>query len=78
MWLYRGVARKAGFKESARAIDMIQVSDEDFERVVLEHDIFGVTPEQKQKMVSILQETVAMSGDGQDVSSQKKQTSVLL
>ena len=72
-----GVARKAGFKEEARAIDMTKVSDDDFERVVLEHEIFGrVTPEQKQKMVSILQnagKTVAMSGDGvNDVLALKK------
>ena len=31
-----GVARKAGFKEEARAIDMTKVSEDDFERVVLE------------------------------------------
>ena len=72
-----GVARKAGFKEEARAIDMTKVSDDDFERVILEHEIFGrVTPEQKQKMVSILQnagKTVAMSGDGvNDVLALKK------
>ena len=72
-----GVARKAGFKEEARAIDMTKVSDDDFERVVLEHDIFGrVTPEQKQKMVNVLQnagKTVAMSGDGvNDVLALKK------
>ena len=56
---------------------MTKVSDDDFERVVLEHEIFGrVTPEQKQKMVSILQKagkTVAMSGDGvNDVLALKK------
>ncbi|MGX7072942.1 HAD-IC family P-type ATPase [Falseniella ignava] len=72
-----GVARKAGFKEEARAIDMTKVSDQDFERVVLDHDIFGrVTPEQKQKMVTVLQnagKTVAMSGDGvNDVLALKK------
>ena len=72
-----GVACKAGFKETARAIDMTKVGDEEFDRVVLEHDIFGrVTPEQKQKMVTVLQEagkTVAMSGDGvNDVLALKK------
>jgi HAD ATPase, P-type, family IC len=72
-----GVARKAGFKETARAIDMTKVGDDEFDRVVLEHDIFGrVTPEQKQKMVTVLQEagkTVAMSGDGvNDVLALKK------
>ncbi|MGX7112134.1 HAD-IC family P-type ATPase [Gemella cuniculi] len=72
-----GVAKKAGFKEEARAIDMTTVSDKDFERVVLENDIFGrVTPEQKQKMVEVLQKngkTVAMSGDGvNDVLALKK------
>ena len=72
-----GVARKAGFKETARAIDMTKVGDEEFDRVVLEHDIFGrVTPEQKQKIVTVLQEagkTVAMSGDGvNDVLALKK------
>lgn len=72
-----GVAKKAGFKEDARAIDMTKVSEEDFERVVLENDIFGrVTPEQKQHMVEVLQKhkkTVAMSGDGvNDVLALKK------
>ena len=72
-----GVAKKAGFKENARAIDMTKVSEEDFERVVLENDIFGrVTPEQKQHMVEVLQKhkkTVAMSGDGvNDVLALKK------
>ncbi len=63
-----GVAKKAGFKEDAKAIDMTKVTEEDFEKTVLENDIFGrVTPEQKQKMVAVLQKagkTVAMSGDG--------------
>ena len=63
-----GVAKKAGFKEDARAVDMTKVTEENFESVVLENDIFGrVTPDQKQRMVEILQKngkTVAMSGDG--------------
>ena len=72
-----GVAKKAGFKEDAKAIDMTKVIDENFEKTVLENDIFGrVTPEQKQRMVSILQKagkTVAMSGDGvNDVLALKK------
>ena len=72
-----GVAKKAGFKEDAKAIDMTKVTEEDFEKTVLEHDIFGrVTPEQKQKMVVVLQKagkTVAMSGDGvNDVLALKK------
>ena len=72
-----GVAKKAGFKEDAKAIDMTKVTDENFEKTVLENDIFGrVTPEQKQKMVSVLQKagkTVAMSGDGvNDVLALKK------
>ena len=72
-----GVAKKAGFKEDAKAIDMTKVTEEDFEKTVLENDIFGrVTPEQKQKMVGVLQkagETVAMSGDGvNDVLALKK------
>ena len=72
-----GVAKKAGFKEDAKAIDMTKVTEEDFEKTVLEHDIFGrVTPEQKQKMVAVLQKagkTVAMSGDGvNDVLALKK------
>ena len=72
-----GVAKKAGFKEDAKAIDMTKVTDEEFEKTVLENDIFGrVTPEQKQKMVSVLQKsgkTVAMSGDGvNDVLALKK------
>ena len=50
-WLVRQVLRK-----KRGAIDMTKVSDDDFERVVLEHEIFGrVTPEQKQKMVTVLQ-----------------------
>ena len=72
-----GVAKKAGFKEDARAVDMTKVTDENFESVVLENDIFGrVTPDQKQRMVEILQKngkTVAMSGDGvNDVLALKK------
>ena len=72
-----GVAKKAGFKEDAKAIDMTNVTEEDFEKTVLENDIFGrVTPEQKQKMVAVLQKagkTVAMSGDGvNDVLALKK------
>ena len=72
-----GVAKKAGFKEDAKAIDMTKVTEEDFKKTVLENDIFGrVTPEQKQKMVAILQKagkTVAMSGDGvNDVLALKK------
>ena len=72
-----GVAKKAGFKEDAKAIDMTKVTEETFEKTVLENDIFGrVTPEQKQKMVAVLQKagkTVAMSGDGvNDVLALKK------
>ena len=72
-----GVAKKAGFKEDAKAIDMTKVTEEAFEKTVLENDIFGrVTPEQKQKMVAVLQKagkTVAMSGDGvNDVLALKK------
>ena len=72
-----GVAKKAGFKEDAKAIDMTKVTDAEFEKTVLENDIFGrVTPEQKQKMVAVLQKagkTVAMSGDGvNDVLALKK------
>ena len=72
-----GVAKKAGFKEDAKAIDMTKVTEEDFEKTVLENDIFGrVIPEQKQKMVAVLQKagkTVAMSGDGvNDVLALKK------
>ena len=72
-----GVAKKAGFKEDARAVDMTKVTDENFESVVLENDIFGrVTPDQKQRMVESLQKngkTVAMSGDGvNDVLALKK------
>ena len=72
-----GVDKKAGFKEDAKAIDMTKVTEEDFEKTVLENDIFGrVTPEQKQKMVAVLQKagkTVAMSGDGvNDVLALKK------
>ena len=71
------VAKKAGFKEDARAVDMTKVTEESFESVVLENDIFGrVTPDQKQRMVEILQKngkTVAMSGDGvNDVLALKK------
>ena len=72
-----GVAKKAGFKKDARAVDMTKVTEENFESVVLENDIFGrVTPDQKQRMVEILQKngkTVAMSGDGvNDVLALKK------
>ena len=56
---------------------MTKVTEENFESVVLENDIFGrVTPDQKQRMVEILQKngkTVAMSGDGvNDVLALKK------
>ena len=72
-----GVAKKAGFKKDARAVDMTKVTEENFESVVLENDVFGrVTPDQKQRMVEILQKngkTVAMSGDGvNDVLALKK------
>lgn len=72
-----GVAKKAGFKQDAKAVDMTTVKEEDFEQVVLENDIFGrVTPSQKEAMVDILQKhgkTVAMSGDGvNDVLALKK------
>ena len=72
-----GVAKKAGFKKDARAVDMTKVTEENFESVVLENDIFWrVTPDQKQRMVEILQKngkTVAMSGDGvNDVLALKK------
>lgn len=72
-----GVAKEAGFKEDAKAIDMTKVTEESFEKTVLENDIFGrVTPEQKQRMVAVLQKagkTVAMSGDGvNDVLALKK------
>ena len=72
-----GVAKKAGFKEDAKAIDMTKVTEEEFEKTVLQNDIFGrVTPEQKQRMVAVLQKagkTVAMSGDGvNDVLALKK------
>ena len=72
-----GITKKAGFKEDAKAIDMTKITDEEFEKTVLENDIFGrVTPEQKQKMVAVLQKagkTVAMSGDGvNDVLALKK------
>ncbi|OFI47215.1 ATPase [Floricoccus penangensis] len=72
-----GVAIKAGFNPNAKAVDMSKVELDDFERVVLENDIFGrVTPTQKEAMVEILQKdkkTVAMSGDGvNDVLALKK------
>ncbi|QWQ38714.1 HAD-IC family P-type ATPase [Gemella sp. zg-570] len=72
-----GVAKKAGFNKNALAVDMTKVSDEDFESVVLNNQIFGrVSPNQKEKMVEILQKngkTVAMSGDGvNDVLALKK------
>lgn len=72
-----GVAKKSGFNENAKAIDMTTVKGEDLERIVLENDIFGrVSPQQKEKMVEILQKngkTVAMSGDGvNDVLALKK------
>ncbi len=72
-----GVAKKAGFKQDATAVDMTQVTDENFEKTVLNNDIFGrVTPEQKERMVEVLQKngkTVAMSGDGvNDVLALKK------
>ena len=63
------VAEKAGIKNAKKFIDLSSLPEEcDFEKIVLENTVFGrVKPEEKRKMVKILQKaghTVAMTGDG--------------
>ena len=63
------VAEKAGIKNAKKFIDLSSLSEGcDFEKIVLENTVFGrVKPEEKRKMVKILQKaghTVAMTGDG--------------
>ncbi len=70
------IAKKAGLQD-IDAIDASTLSDEQLTTAILQYNVFGrVTPEQKQKMVDILQQnkkTVAMTGDGvNDVLALKK------
>ena len=63
------VAEKAGIKNAKKFVDLSNLSEGcDFEKIVLENTVFGrVKPEEKRKMVKILQKaghTVAMTGDG--------------
>ena len=63
------VAEKAGIKNTRKFIDLSSLPEGcDFEKIVLENTVFGrVKPEEKRKMVKILQKaghTVAMTGDG--------------
>mgnify|MGYP001020960713 FL=1 len=63
------VAEKAGIKNAKKFVDLSSLPEEcDFEKIVLENTVFGrVKPEEKRKMVKILQKaghTVAMTGDG--------------
>ena len=63
------VAEKAGIKNAKKFIDLSSLPEGcDFEKIVLENTVFGrVKPEEKRKMVKILQKaghTVAMTGDG--------------
>ena len=62
------VAKKVGIKGAGRMVDVSKLSDKELEEVVMEKTILGrVTPEQKRKIVKILQRagrTVAMTGDG--------------
>lgn len=63
------IARKAGFVDYQRCVDMSNVTEEELnEDFVNRHSVFGrVTPKQKKQIVSMLQKgghTVAMTGDG--------------
>ena len=63
------VAEKAGIKNAKKFVDLTNLPEGcDFEKIVLENTVFGrVKPEEKRKMVKILQKaghTVAMTGDG--------------
>jgi magnesium-transporting ATPase (P-type) len=66
----QAVARAAGIEQRNEAYDARQLPDnaEDFLRVIRDHELFGrVSPAQKQRIVSVLQEqghVVAMTGDG--------------
>ena len=63
------VAGKAGIKNAKKFVDLSNLPERrDFKKIVLENTVFGrVKPEEKRKMVKILQKaghTVAMTGDG--------------
>ncbi|EEI19644.1 cation-translocating P-type ATPase [Lentilactobacillus hilgardii] len=63
------IAKNAGIQNAGHSIDMSTVSDnDDFGQLVTENTVFGrVTPDQKKRLISALQEkkhTVAMTGDG--------------
>ena len=61
------IASSAGIK-NIKSVDVSNLDDEELERAVLNNNIFArVTPDQKKKMVEILQKNkhfVAMTGDG--------------
>ena len=63
------IAKKAGISGTGDYVDMSRISsDEELAKALQKSMVFGrVTPQQKQKMVKLLQEqghTVAMTGDG--------------
>lgn len=70
------IAKRAGL-EDAKGMDATLLTDENIEECLEKYDVFGrVTPDQKKKIVEVLQKnghTVAMTGDGvNDVLALKK------
>jgi cation-transporting ATPase E len=62
------ISARAGVANADRAIDARALTDDEIERVLPSHTVFGrVTPHQKRRMVAALQRSghvVAMTGDG--------------
>jgi cation-transporting ATPase E len=70
------IAKRAGL-ENAKGMDATLLTDENIKESLEKYDVFGrVTPDQKKKIIEILQKnghTVAMTGDGvNDVLALKK------
>ncbi|MGX4686430.1 HAD-IC family P-type ATPase [Vagococcus sp. JNUCC 83] len=62
------IAKRSGVSHEEKSIDMSKISDDEIPNIVKRHRIFGrVSPEQKKKLVTALQEqnhVVGMTGDG--------------